>query len=113
MDKQTNGTTIRIEAREKLNDGQPHTIEVKSGKVPFINFTIEKGETAIHIPIDSLFDTIASNLKHFEIAATARAMRTSQRKFFKTRNAQDLETAKRQEKLLDQLLEDEETPKLF
>ena len=71
MDKQTSGTTIRIEAREKLNDGQPHTIEVKSGKVPFMTFTIEKEETAIHIPIDMLFDTIASNLRHFEIAATA------------------------------------------
>lgn len=107
-------TTIKLEATTKENNGAPHTIEVKSGNNrPEITVTITRGETKIHVSLRQLFDLITESTKQIQLKETAKRMRAAQREFFKTRDADYLDLAKKLEKQLDSLIESLENPELF
>jgi predicted alternative tryptophan synthase beta-subunit len=114
MDKQTKETTIEVKAIEKMNNGIAHEIVMKTGKnKPKILITIARGETKIHVNLDQLFDLVTTRVKETEIVSIAKAMRQKQKEFFKTRRADPLEQAKKLEKMLDQIIDESENPKLF
>lgn len=113
MEQQTKETKLEIRAIPTPNNGEPHTFEVTQTKDKQHLVTFTRGETKIHLNLAHLFDMTCQATKEFELIALIKATRDAQKTYFKTRDANYLDRAKKFEKQLDQLIESIEQPKLF
>jgi hypothetical protein len=114
MEEQTKETTIEIKTIPIPNDGKPHAFEVRqtNGNPKYL-VTLTRGETKIHTGLNQLFDLVTTATREIELIALIKATRQAQKKFFKTRDANYLDQAKKFEKQLDALIEQIEQPQLF